>query len=633
MARHLIAFVLFATAYALPALPLASLGTTWHAPTMGALMESMVRVPVVLGLALNLGTQLGLLLIVYAATTWLASQWASRTGTARPIASWATLTLVWLWMVSGNGMLFARSGYSVWFSAAPHGVAFAATSTVLAGLLALVLVRHPPVPRQPKLWLGGTALAATLALVLTGWSNHDHPKGQGDQRNIVIIGVDSLSAHLMQRERAHLPNLSALLSQSTAYERAYTPLGRTYPAWASILSGQPAAGHGALFNLRGIEHAQRQDLLGTTLKAQGYRSVYAIDERRFNNIDESFGFDAVVGPRAGVLDFVVQPFNDTPLANVLLQNRLARWLLPYSYLNVASAANYDAQGFVDEIAGATASPQPLFLAVHFLSGHFPFKTRHATVKHPDANAIRARHIEALTTADVQVGRLMQVLAAQGRLDDTMVILLSDHGEAVGDDEPLREAGGTLVRRAGYGHGADLLSEHQSRIVMATLHYRGGRVQHAPSIRSEQVSLLDVRAAAEHFMRSGEVQLRPGSDCIVVETELRLPSASDYRHLDARRVAAEGASLYEVDSKGRLRLREEHLEGLLAKKDVGLRCADRITVFKPVDGRYRAYRLTTGLPPEEMQPLPEDVARIDAYRRALMQLGAKATAQASAKAAG
>jgi hypothetical protein len=616
-ARETALFAAFAGIYAWPIWSLL-LGSSVSDERLSRALASALESPSVLqGVALNLVTHIGLLALCYAGLAWLAGQLARAAQVSHPLAMLLVLTCAWVWLVSGNAVLFARSNYSVPFAVIANPLSWTLSSAALLAMLALVLWRRGwPRPRAGWM-LSGAVIGIAVLWIARGpgpdaWAKH------APARNVIIVGIDSLSAPLMEHEQARLPHLTQLLAQATRHERAYTPLGRTYPAWVSILSGQAPATHGALFNLRGVEHADRQNLLTRELQAQGYRTVYAIDERRFNNIDESFGFDQVVGPQAGALDFALQGINDTPLTNLLLQTRAADRLLPYSRLNVASIANYDARGFVDEIGRASAGPQPLFLAVHFLSGHFPFATRHATLADPDPNAIRARHVEALTAADTQVGWLMNELAARGRLDDALVIVLSDHGEAVGDAEPFQRADGEFVAAASYGHGANLLSEHQNRIVLATLHYRQGRPVAADAPASEQVSLLDVRASVQAFVRSGAVELKAGSDCIPVETELRLAATDDYRHLDMRQVAAQGIGLYELDDQGRLKLRESLLAGLTASKDIGLRCLDRLTVFTPRDGRYRAYRLSAGAPPQETGPRAEDMARIDAYRSTLME---------------
>jgi len=623
-------FATFAAVYALP---------IWLSlPKDSALddraLSALASPAVVRGLALDLATHLGLLALCYAGLMRLARQLARAAPISRPVAALVVLTAGWVWLVSGNAWMFVKSNYSLPFAAIANPMSWALSSVVLIALLALVLWRHG-VPRlRAAGWLGAVALGIPVLWIAIGGSGRDaQAAGPASPRNVIIVGIDSLSSPLMAREQAQLPHLTQLLSQSTRYNRAYTPLGRTYPAWVTILSGKAPATHGALFNLRGVEQADRQDLLSRSLQVQGYHTVYAIDERRFNNIDESFGFDRVVGPQPGALDFVLQEFNDTPLTNLLLQTRVADLLLPYSRLNVASVANYDARGFVDEIGRASAGQQPLFLAVHFLSAHYPFATRHATLRHPDDNAIRAHHVEALTAVDTQIGWLMNQLSTQGQLEDSLVVVLSDHGEALGDNEPFRRGDGALVASSNYGHGSNLLSDDQNHIVLATIRYRHGQPVPATAPADEQVSLLDVRPAIEGFVRSGSVELEASSTCIPVQTELRLASAKDYRHLDTREVAAEGAGFYEVDDRGRLRLREKYLAALLAVEDVGLRCADRLTVFTPSDGRYRSYRLAPGNPPQEIEPLAADVTQINTYRRALQEQGELAGSGDHRKAAG
>ncbi|MOA48419.1 hypothetical protein D3C78_1711590 [compost metagenome] len=101
---------------------------------------------------------------------------------------------------------------------------------------------------------------------------------------------------------------------------------------------------------------------------------------------------------------------------------------------------------------------------------------------------------------------------------------------------------------------------------------------------------------------------------MVETGIRMDTTQDYRTLNETKVAAQAASYYEIDQQGRLRLREDRLPELLATKDIGWRCADRITWYEPAGNRYLAYRLDEhGLPTDQLQPEEDDIARIQAYR--------------------
>ncbi len=105
--------------------------------------------------------------------------------------------------------------------------------------------------------------------------------------------------------------------------------------------------------------------------------------------------------------------------------------------------------------------------------------------------------------------------------------------------------------------------------------------------------------------------------MTVETGVRLSALSNYRALDQAEVAKEGAGAYEIDYRGRLRLREDGLVELVNAKDVGWRCRDRLTYYSSKDGRYFTYRiLDDGQSFKEVEVREEDVERIEAYRARL-----------------
>lgn len=582
---------------------------------VSAMLSSALTVPAVnVELIRNLAGQLLPLVLCYVAVNWVAGHIASALGIRSAILRWLLLVATWLLLVAGNRLLFPVSDYSVPFDAiARPDIAILAMLVLLAA--ALVAFLRAFSPRRVVL---GAALSGIVGISIGAGSwRPDTNAAHSDPRNIVIIGIDSLSDQMMESVRGELPHLAALLGSGTRFERAYTPIGRTFPAWVSLLSGLSPAEHGAVFNLRAVGRVEREALVTRYLDEAGYQTVFAIDERRFSNLDESFGFERVVGPKIGALDFVLQRLNDTPLTNLMLQTSLARHLFPFSYLNAASHVNYDANGFVDETLAATEGAKPLFLAVHFESAHFPFRTRHALRDFDDPYHFVSLHMNALTVVDAQVGRLMNGLRDSGRLADALVIVLSDHGESLGEVEAQTTRAGELVGVSAYGHGANLLSEHQNRIVLSLVRFRNGRPVGSTSLRTEQVSLTDLRATIERYARSGEVALHAGSDCMTVETGLRLAAASDYKALDVGRVAREGAGYYEIDRAGRMHLREDMLPALVDTKDVGWRCRDRLTVYSPVDDRYVAYRIDEdGLHRTEVEPVARDIARIDAYRARL-----------------
>lgn len=610
-------FLVFMMAYYAPHL-MESSDMAARDARVSALLSSALMVPAVhIELIRNLAGQLLPLVLCYAAVAWMAGHVAAATRVSAAVLRALLLLASWLVMMAGNHLFFPLSDYSVAFEAIAHpGVAVLAGSVLLGALVVAIL--RALSPRRLVL----AAILAGMVGVSAGaafWSPGAH-SAYAERRNIVIVGIDSLSPHMMQLARAELPHLAALLDSGVKFDRAYTPIGRTFPAWVSLLSGLSPAEHGAIYNLRSVDRVKREGLVTRDLKESGYRTVLAIDERRFSNLDESFGFDHVVGPRVGALDFVVQRLNDAPLANLLLQTGLARQLYPFSYLNAAAHANYDANGFVDTTLAASNGESPLFLAVHFESAHFPFKTRHVTRTFAHPNRFVARHGSALTAVDTQVGRLIEGLRTSGRLDEALVIVLSDHGESLGELEASMTQGGEPIEVASFGHGSRLLSEHQSRIVLGLIPFRDGRAMGAPSVRPDQVSLTDLRAVIERYARTGEIGLDAHQECMTVETGIRLSALSSYRTLDQAQVAREGAGFYEIDNSGRLRLREDGLLELVNAKDVGWRCRDRLTYYSSADDRYYAYKiLDQALDFEEVEARMEDIERVEAYRVKLRKI--------------
>ena len=145
-----------------------------------------------------------------------------------------------------------------------------------------------------------------------------------DQPNVFLIGIDSLNPELIDSKLT--PNLFEIAKYSSNFTSAYTPLGRTFPAWASILTGKHPVDHGARFNLSPHLLVKTNETLAWDLKKQGYTTAYLTDEKRFANFDESWGFDLVGGPRIGLTDFLLGPASDFPVLNLLRKTSLGKYL-------------------------------------------------------------------------------------------------------------------------------------------------------------------------------------------------------------------------------------------------------------------------------------------------------------------
>lgn len=607
-----------------------------------ALSENAVRIE----LLRNLVGHLLPLFFLYLLLAWGGSRFARAIG-VRPVLGRVVAAISGCVMLFCVDMrLFPTSGHAVvlhflssdlWLvisAAIVAAICLHTLGTICGHLRSLAVARGVALAVAAFLCVG-VFVAATIHEPLWANSRPSHaetrPGDRNSRGNVFVIGVDSLSGHVLEEAGSALPNMTRLLGSGVSFRHAYTPIGRTFPAWISLLSGRSPAEHGAVFNLRRLDRVERSDLLSHSLRAQGYRTVFALDERRFANIDESFGFDQIVGPKVGVLDFVIQRFNETPLSNLMLQTAAGRWLLPFSHQNVASAVNYDAEGFVDAVLDASMAPQPVFAAVHFETGHFPFRSRHVThANHQgdgSSRSLPAAQLAALTVVDRQIGRLISALERQNLLREALVVLVSDHGEGLGVPEPATDRTGGALNLAADGHGSSVVSERQNRVVFGVVNFRDGHPVGPRYAREELVSLADVRKIVEHYVSTGSTLPDLDRQCMTVETGIRLASAETYRTLDEAAVAREAAGFYEIDDRGRMRIREDRLAPLLERKDVGLRCMDRITYWSSVEGRYIAYSIDPkGDRRVEIDPRPSDLVEIEKYRVALRRASDSSTSE-------
>src|SRR5690554_150444 len=292
--------------------------------------------------------------------------------------------------------------------------------------------------KKTVLWQGMAALfllwpllpSAPIATFNLNSAQADAAKPARPQPDVILIGMDSVSLYQAREHADRMPFVNSLLANGHNYTQAFTPLGRTYAAWNSILSGRYPATSGVRFNLTEFKPEQIADMLPADLKKLGFYNLYAQDERRFNNINEDYGFDATVGPTVGAIDFVIPLFADHPFSSYFLNSAIGAWLFPSLHNNRVSSVTYQPETFVHSILQHTdrvSSEQPLFMAGHFCLAHFPYRWRSYRPGKGLQDEL-ALYRESLQALDQQIETLFAGLQAQGRLDNAIIILLSDHGE-------------------------------------------------------------------------------------------------------------------------------------------------------------------------------------------------------------
>ena len=234
------------------------------------------------------------------------------------------------------------------------------------------------------------ALIAGGIFVYRGW----RPGRAGPSGGpIVLISIDTLRADRLPAygyTKIATPNIDRFVSEGALFERAWSHSPQTLPAHTSILTGLLPFDHGVRDNV-GFTVKDGETTLPGTLRESGYATggfVSSYVLRRQVGIAQGFDVYDDQMPAASPdrpLGLVQRPGLDTVAA-------AERWL-------------------------DTLTSPKFFLFFHIYEPHTPYTPSY------DAE---------VELSDRIVGRLLDTLRARGFYDDATIVLLSDHGEGLGD---------------------------------------------------------------------------------------------------------------------------------------------------------------------------------------------------------
>ena len=223
---------------------------------------------------------------------------------------------------------------------------------------------------------------------------------------VILVSVDTVrSDHLPTYgyKGVETPALDDLRKDSILFERAWSHVPLTLPSHASILTGREPSAHGIHDNL-GYRLKADVPTLAELLKKEGYETGGAVScfvlEGKGSGISRGFDFyDDAVGPAEGGA-----ALGQVQRAGPETEARLEAWL-----------ASRPAGG-------------KLFAFLHLYEPHTPyeppepFKTRYAAQPYDGE----------IAQADAIVGRFLAFLKSRGLYDKALIVILSDHGEGLGD---------------------------------------------------------------------------------------------------------------------------------------------------------------------------------------------------------
>jgi arylsulfatase A-like enzyme len=499
-------------------------------------------------------------------------------------AAWFGVGVVWVLVANATLYPWSSSGFHSKLLLDPvfgqmrlFDLLTLVVAAVVVGLLAMAIRAVPPLRAiVPRALAYGAIVVAVALTVQFVQASGGSSSGGNTQPNIIVIGIDSLRPDVIgSRDRLGItPNLDVFLNGGAhEFKDAITPLARTYPSWMSVLSGQYPRTHGIRENLMPRPTEKGRELLP--------------------DIDASYGFDTVLTPTIGAADFLLGSANDLPLPNLLANTVAGRVLFPATYANRAAAHTYRPATFTSWLRDEIEPSGPQMLAIHLTLPHWPYRWSEREDQIFDLATDRQYlYLNAVIAADRQFGELMRILENKGMLENALVVVLSDHGEALGmpaEDALLRGAVAKEMignaKIALWGHGSGVLSPNQYATFLAVRGY--GKAELPPSrSHQEPVALVDIAptvldlahlpASGHHFdgMSLGPLLVSQDAQLAArlrerprfTETGYRTPLL-DAEHIDEAAIVGNAAAFFEMNPvNGRFEVRKELLQRLMQDKE-------------------------------------------------------------------
>jgi arylsulfatase A-like enzyme len=354
----------------------------------------------------------------------------------------------------------------------------AATVAMLAVALACGWAAGAVLARAPEKAKRGAALLAVLLWIgggafLLGQRNAIGSRGEigprnRDLPNVLLVIVDAMRQDVLGcygNLRVKTPNIDRLASEGVVFENAFTQAPFTLASFGSILTGKYPRRHGLRQMLPGVRMPENETL-PTVLKGATRTDGTHLTDRDW--LEATFhtgiltaasgllgGFDmryeATAGHDLVVLDSSWSVFRSGLLVSIL-RNKLSQHLELGG--TAAEAAKWiDAHG-----------DRRFFAMVHLFSTHTPydppdaFRRMYCDPKYAgpirsfwakdrekidkgsykptlaDVEQIKNLYYGGVSEADAKIGELVDALGRRGILDDTLVIVMSDHGESLGEQD-------------------------------------------------------------------------------------------------------------------------------------------------------------------------------------------------------
>lgn len=399
----------------------------------------------------------------------------------RPKTPLANLLLCpWLLSAAVLFPYWARGVHRLWNVPVAEKTSGVAAAIVLAGiLLAIVHWRRKPEDGLSTYTMRYGAAAALIVLISVGL-NRSLPDGapsqaKGSGPNVLLIVLDtvrasSLSLHGYHRKTS--PSLEQIAAEADVFTNAIAISDMTLPTHASLFTGVHGRWHEAHLQDKsrlGNRISRKFPTMAELLAARGYQTAGIA--ANFSYVTSAFGMDrgfAVFDSRAPIAYLADGATKQRHSLRWSVRKIIDRWCssLPWDAVTrTAAEINADAKTVLRK---AKAGSGPFFLFLNYMDAHRPyvppppFDTLFPGKIHPftttdfekmrsdmvgGVRTISEREREHLTSQydggiaylDSQIGELIRHMKSEGQFENTLIVITSDHGEALGEHDLLEHS--------------------------------------------------------------------------------------------------------------------------------------------------------------------------------------------------
>lgn len=347
---------------------------------------------------------------------------------------------------------------------------------------------------------------------------------------IVLDAVRARSLSLYGHERGTTRELDRWARRGVVFDRAFAAAPWTFPSHASMFTGLWPYQFDQEWN-HAIE--ARPKTLADSFSKRGYRTIGFAGNTEF--CSRETGLDA------GFIEYhdVVESF----LGGSFLGGRLDRLARDSSELYRQKMSRFKSVGahaFVRdliELVNSGGDPRPFFAFVNFVDAHEPFvvprdfPSRFGGVPKSDSDAsllmdwwlvdklalserqiqlARDAYDDSIAFLDAELGALLDALERSGKLENTIVTIVGDHGESMGEHGLFN-----------HGTSLDLQEIHVPLIVIAPgIVPEGKRIAEPVSLRDIPATLVDLSLRVATANRSRENE---GRDAAKIEAAKNEPA--------------------------------------------------------------------------------------------------------------